>query len=65
MRDVSVVAGRARNRNAQLPAFLCEGGRRTSAVHGAEWPGEDASHDLPEVGQVGETVAANSMPFVL
>ena len=51
-----VVAGRARNRNAQLPALLREGRRRPRSVHSAEWPDEDASHDLPEMEQVGETM---------
>ena len=57
VRDMPVVAGRARDRDAQLPAFLCEGGRRTRGVHGAERPGEDAGHDLSEVEQVGEAVS--------
>ena len=65
MCDMPVVAGSARNRNAQLPALLCEGGRRPLSVHGAERPGEDASNDLSEVEQVGETVIANSRPFVV
>lgn len=51
--------------NAQLPALLCEGGRRPLSVHGAERPGEDASNDLSEVEQVGETVIANSRPLVV
>ena len=56
MRDVSVVAGYARNRDAGLPALLREGGCRPRSVHGAERPGEDASHDMSEVEQVGEAV---------
>ena len=54
-----VVAGYARNRGAQLPALLCEGGSGASAVHGAERTDEDAGDDLPKVGEMGEvTVGA-------
>ena len=57
MRDVPVVAGCAWDRDAQLPAILCEGRGKARAVHGAQGPAEDACHDLSEVGDVGETVA--------
>jgi DNA segregation ATPase FtsK/SpoIIIE-like protein len=60
VRDVPVVAGRARDRNAQLPALLCEGRGWTRAVYGAERPDEDACHDLSEVEFVGETVMAKT-----
>ena len=56
MRDVPVVAGRAGDRDAQLPALLCEGRGWTRSVYGAERPDEDARHDLSEVEHVGETV---------
>lgn len=41
---------------------------RPRSVHGAEEPGQDARHDLSEVGEVGETVIfaiANSLPFLV
>ncbi len=57
VRDMPVVAGGAQNRDAQLPAFLREGRCIPRAVHGAERPGEDASHDMSEVEQVGEAVS--------
>lgn len=56
VRDVPVVAGRARNRGAGLSAVLCEGWRRSGGVHGAEWTNENARDGLPEVGEVGEAV---------
>ena len=51
-----MVARRARDRDAQLPALLCEGRGWTRAVCGAERPDEDACHDLSEVEFVGEVV---------
>ena len=68
MCDVPVVAGRARIRNAQLPALLREGRGWTRAVHGAQGPTEDARHDLSKMEHVGETVIfaiANSLPFLV
>ena len=56
MRDVPVVAGRARNRDAGLSALLREGGCRSGGVHGAERTAKDARDGLPEVGEVGEAV---------
>ena len=56
VRDVPVVAGRARNRGAGLSAVLCEGWRRAGGVHGAERPAKDARHVLPKVVEVGEVV---------
>ena len=56
MRDVPVVAGRARNRGAGLSAVLCEGWRRAGGVHGAERPAKDARHVLPKMGEVGDAV---------
>ena len=63
-----MVAGRARNRDAQLPALLCEGRGRARSVHGAQGAAKDARHDLSEVEFVGETIIfaiANSLPFLV
>ncbi len=56
VRDVPMVAGRARNRNAQLPALLCEGRGWARSVHGAERPAKDARDYLSKMEQVGKTV---------
>ena len=56
MRNVPVVARGARDRDAQLPALLCEGRGRTRSVHGAQGAAKDACHDLSEVEFVGEVV---------
>ena len=60
MRNVPVVAGRARDRDAQLPALLCEGRGKARAVHGAQGPTEDARHDLSKMEHVGEVVMAKT-----
>ena len=56
MYDMSVVARDAHDRDAGLPALLCEGGCGTCSMHGAERTAEDARDDLPEVGEMGEAV---------
>ena len=63
MCDVPVVAGGARNRGAGLSAVLREGGGGSGAMHGVEWPGEDARHNLSTVVEMGETVMAAKKPF--
>ena len=57
MRDVSVVAGRARNRDAGQPAVLREGCGRACAMHGIGQPAQDARHGVPSLVQVGAAVA--------
>ena len=56
MRNVPVVARGARDRDAQLPALLCEGRGWARSVHGAQGAAKDACHDLSEVEFVGEVV---------
>ena len=63
MRDLPVVAGYARHRNAGIPALLREGGCRAGGVHGAERADENARDDLPEVVEMGETVMGAKKPF--
>ena len=60
MCDVPVVAGRARNRNAQLSALLCEGRGWTRAMYGTQGAAKNACHDLFEVEHVGEIVMAKT-----
>ena len=63
MRDMPVVAGCARDRNAGLSALLCEGGCRAGGVHGAERTAEDTCHGLPQMDEVGEVVMDAKKPF--
>ena len=60
MCDVPMVARRAQDRDAQLPALLCEGRGWARSVHGAQGAAKDARHDLSEVEFVGEAVNLKS-----
>lgn len=60
MRDVPVVAGCAWDRDAQLPAILCEGRGKARAVYGTLGPAEDTCYDLSEMEHVGETIMATT-----
>ena len=51
-----MVARRARDRDAQLPALLRESRSRVRSVYGTQWAAKDACHDLSEVEFVGEAV---------
>lgn len=56
VRDMPVVAGGARYRDAGLPAVLCEGRGGARAVHGLERPVTHARDRLSALGEVGEVV---------